>query len=288
MRRRAALFLVVTALVVANASLGVNVADGAVSCPGVTMTVAQRLKDGSSCTKMVSRDGHFTLDISSSGLSLEQGLSSTGVPTGFINVTVGTWSESSADGYVYSGLALVLRSSGDLVLVTPRGVVLWSTHTAGTGATHLGLQNNGRLVLRTAAGKAVWTSNSGFSGLGVGERVTTGQRLVDSTNYFAIHNGVRTTSTRIDTTTMQSNGDLVYRCSRGRVPVVWHTNTHVPGSYVVFQSNGEEVVRAPSGRALWATPTRGARYAWSTMGIMINAGTRTAWEGDTAPNNIGC
>jgi hypothetical protein len=65
--------------------------------------------------------------------------------------------------YLQSGdkrFSLLLQSDGNLVLYEPGYRVVWSSKTAGKGATFLGMQSDGNLVLYTAAHKAVWSSKT--------------------------------------------------------------------------------------------------------------------------------
>jgi len=63
---------------------------------------------------------------------------------------------------VNAGCRLVMRSGGNLVLITSSGRLLWSTHTAGTGrGNYLRMRSDGIAAVYTASGKVIWTSRAG-------------------------------------------------------------------------------------------------------------------------------
>jgi hypothetical protein len=132
---------------------------------------------------------------------------------------------------------LCMQTNGNLVL-RGNGVVAWSTRTSGTGGHNYALmRNNGRLVVRTASDRTVWSSHTTAVLLKAGDRLGSGRTL---TNY--------TDPTRITHLQMQAGGDLVL--SRGAT-TVWHTGTHVPGSYLLVTSTGRLAVYTATQHLVW-------------------------------------
>jgi D-mannose binding lectin len=203
---------------------------------------------------LISRSGEFVLRPSTGRIYLDQIAPITG-PRGPDTVETGVWHEEDTFGPPVAPndqTALRLRRNGNLVLVTQRGRVLWSTHTKGTG-THnrLVVRDSGNLVLFTRAGKRVWASHTTPVFLGAGESLQSGHRIASLWD----HNFI---GFKLVTLTMERDGNLVLRC---RSRVNWSTHTHVRGSHLVMQENGNAVVRAPDGRRLWSTHTAGTAYA---------------------------
>lgn len=201
-----------------------------------------------------SRSGEFVLYPSTGSVFLDQIAPITG-PKGPSTVETGVWHEEDTFGppvAPHDQTALRLKRNGNLVLITQRGRVLWSTRTQGTGSNNrLVVRNNGNLVLYTGSGKRLWASHTSPVFLGAGESLQSGRRMVSLWDHNAI-------GFKLVTLTMQRNGNLVYRC---RNTVNWSSHTHVRGSQLVMQDNGNVVIRAPDGRRLWSTHTKGATYA---------------------------
>jgi hypothetical protein len=83
-----------------------------------------------------------------------------------------------------------------------------SSHTGGSGAhNRLVLRNSGNLVLSTAAGKAVWASHTTRVYLPAGKTLASGARLVG--RWGDQQGPVK----RVISLSMQSDGNLVYRCN---------------------------------------------------------------------------
>lgn len=141
--------------------------------------------------------------------------------------------------------SLKLQTDGNLVLYNLKGKALWNSHTAGSGAgSVLYLQDDGNLVLRSATGKVSWAAGSSRVILRQGQALAPGRYLEymypDMSHTYRL--------------TMWSDGDLVYAESGY---VLWSSNTHVRGSSLVMQSDGNLVVRTPSGRPVWSSKTFG-------------------------------
>lgn len=79
---------------------------------------------------------------------------------------------------------LAMQSDGNLVLYFS-GSALWSSNTAGTGASDAVMQDDGNFVLYTGGGTAVWSSATAGSGCGTYLAVQTDGNMV-------IYNGAGT------------------------------------------------------------------------------------------------
>jgi hypothetical protein len=269
---------------------GTPPAGATVSCPTDTLAAGHKLvsgRSGTTCSTLQSRGGRFVLYVDPNGLTMNQRLTPTGYPLTALQTETGpTWSEYPLDGVTHPGLALALRSSGNLVLVTPSGTVLWATNTAGSGAVFATVRASGKLVLLTASGKVVWRSDSGVEALGGDDRVNPGGRLVSTSNYFSGASGSLHNAASVDTGTMQTDGNFVYRCG-SPARVVWQTNTHRPGSSLVMEQTGALVIKGPHGSTLWSSPTTGTRHAYAVLGIEVSGARGLAWRAHLASDS-GC
>jgi L,D-peptidoglycan transpeptidase YkuD (ErfK/YbiS/YcfS/YnhG family) len=121
------------------------------------------------------------------------------------------------------------------------------------------------LLAGSVAQAVTATAAAGGSGLGAGEGLTSGQRIV------APHGGYSLVE--------QSDGNAVVYTSAGRV--LWNSRTagH-PGSRLAMQGDGNLVVYGPDGRALWNSRTGGhpgSRLAMQDDGnLVIYAGNGAA------------
>lgn len=252
------------------------------SCPTSTLTTGHRIVADTSCSQLRSVGGHFVLSVYDDHIEIDQNVHATNEPSGTLSFHAGpSWSQATYQLVSHRNMALSLRPSGNLVLVSPSGRVLWSTNTAGKGVTRAVLRDNGRLVLVTSSGRVVWGSHSGILALGGGDRLMPGHRLLQATYDWACDgcNQGRplVPYNTITTSIMQSNGDFVAYCPNSS-RVGWHTNTHTPGSFLTLRDSGALVVESPSGRILWSSPTRGWRYAISVLGTQVIAGTSHEWN----------
>lgn len=281
-RRRLSTGVVVTlCAAIATIATGSTASGSGSVCPSDVLAAGQSIVANTSCSQLTSPGGRFTLDLYDDSIDIDQNVHATDEPPQDLFYATGpTWEQSTYHEISSHRLTLTLRRNGNLVLVTPKGRVLWSTKTAGEGATHAILQDNGRLVLRTSSGTRVWASNSGIFALGGGDRLNSGQRLIQTSyDWSCSSGGCRQPSTPWNTVTvsaMKKNGNFVAFCPNSR-RVLWQTNTHVPGSYLAMLESGALVVKSPTGRVLWSSHTRGARDAISTLGTKVYAGTRVVW-----------
>jgi hypothetical protein len=141
--------------------------------------------------------------------------------------------------------ALCMQRNGDLVVHQGTRFV-WHTGTATTAAGgYARLLDTGRLVVRTKAGKTVWSSSTTAVLMAAGDKLPSGQVLVNRT-----YPG----STTI--LEMRTNGDLVLRRNG---TTTWHSNTHVRGSYMYITTTGRMAIATPAHKAIWNTRAVG-RY----------------------------
>ena len=255
--------LAASLLVTANTATGRDLHTGgqslaaATTDPPNTLYAGQKLVARTTNAGLRSQSGEFSLSVASGYIELDQTVRITG-PRGDDWLQTGVWHREDTFGPPVAErdhTVLQLKRNGNLVLVTQRGRLLWTTHTKGSGAhNRLVVRNNGNLVMYNGAGKRVWASWTTPAILGAGESLQSGQHLVDRWDSSFI-------GYKVVTITMQRSGNLVYRC---RQTVNWSTHTHVPGSHVDMQDNGNVVLRAPDGRRLWSTHTKGVPYDYFT------------------------
>ena len=154
-----------------------------------------------------------------------------------------------------------------VALMTAAGAVLAPT----AGATPAGAS---RAVAAPAAHRptaAVPTSLAAAaapSSLLAGARLSAGARLVNGTSELL----------------MQADGNLVLRAGP-KVVMWWSKTAGNPGAYATLKTNNQLVVRAASGRILWASALRAGRspkLALNTDGNMVIwTGTRPIWTTGT-------
>ncbi|MGN6606335.1 MAG: hypothetical protein ACTHMS_04910 [Jatrophihabitans sp.] len=145
---------------------------------------------------------------------------------------------------------LRLRRDGNLVLMTSRGVILWTSGTRGSGTRNrLTLRDSGDLVMTTAEGRRVWATNTTRVYLGPRQRLLPGQRM------YSRWADQQSRSRDLERLVMQPDGDLVLRNDEC---VHWHTRTHRAGSSLLMRPDGNLVIVGPHGRTIWSTHTGGA------------------------------
>lgn len=174
-------------------------------------------------------------------------------------------------------VTLVMQADGDLVLLKAGAERLWSSGTAGKGATHaemrpggnlalvgkrtvvwetktngnrgasLVVQDDGVLAVRTSGGTDVWESGSATEwAAAAGDRLRATEALFPG--------AALTAKTRPLTLTLQPDGDLVLAASG--VPV-WSTGTAGKAvTSAVMQEDGNLVLHGPAG-AVWSSNTGG-------------------------------
>lgn len=167
----------------------------------------------------------------------------------------------------HSGAYLALQPDGNAVLYSQDRQALWNSRTswAGPGGV-LVMQDNGDLVLRTSKGLA-W--HNGAPG---GDRLYVGGQLL-ARQYLHTQYGT-------DRLVMLGDGNLVLTVG-GKVRWSTRTSGH-SGAKLWQQSDGNLVVRDTSGRALWASGTRGTGSSnrlvvRATHDVVLLSGNRVVW-----------
>ena len=223
--------------------------------PGNVLSVGQPLTARTATDHLTSPSGEFTLTVNPDEVELDEWVRFLGSPD-VSSFTTGTWFRDDGTGQHQSNTdrsTLRVTGAGNLVLRTASGVPLWSTHTQGSGATHLVLNDRGNLLLKTATGKTVWASRSGRVVLRAGATLGSGQQLVDAW-------GTAYRSPYRATLRMQPDGNLVHRCN---ATVLWQTHTHVHGSRLQVTATGGLRVVAPNGHITWSS--RSGEHSTSTV-----------------------
>lgn len=266
---------IVTAGVLLVTSLALTrTAGGATPSASNMLAPGQQLVAGTAHDSLTVGHGHFILRVYPYALNLEE--------WGPIGTTA--WAtDYQAKPHPYNDDASVLRMqrNGNLVLRTSKHVTMWQSGTHGTGC-RLVLLPSGNMVIENARGKVVWATHSSEVMMARGETIRSGHRRNHPGPYW--FHPVPNSSL-----TMQRDGDLVYRC-RGRV--AWQSHTHMRGSNLVLQRNGNLVVRGPGGRTLWSTHTGGPVrrdlvFDTEDMQIMTTRFKRL-WAADLGPGNYDC
>jgi D-mannose binding lectin len=197
--------------------------------------------------ELASPSGVFQLRLQGASLSLDENET---FPDGFGVGTTNWWQflvPKHGNFIPFNKATLRMQTDGNLVMYTSKGKVIWASHTRGTGSRNsLHVLNNGNLVIDTASGKPVWSSRTTPTFLLAGHSLSSGMRMI---NRYRQQFGIAITRL-----VMKADGDLVIYWGKR---VTWSTHTHVPGAHVSLTRGGDLVVRAPSGRVLWRSRTRG-------------------------------
>jgi hypothetical protein len=232
MRHRAllgAVVLLVTGAVTAGPARAANEDDtGNVLHTGHCLTVSR----SQPLRFLESRSGRFRMYLNPGQLQIENHVRSSTLP----GAGYPTWTRSGNGGTGRTS-SLCMQRDGNLVFRVD-GATAWSSHTAGTGSHNVArMTDRGAFVVATPSGRWVWSSRTTAVLLIAGDRLPAGARLRNLTRP-----GGHTTLL------MRRDGDLVLRRGTTRV---WHTGTHVRGSYLVVTSATRLAVRTPGGRTVW-------------------------------------
>ena len=146
---------------------------------------------------------------------------------------------------------LSLQSDGNLVFRDTNRKAMWQSATRGQGAQTLNLQSDGNLVLRDGGGRAVWATYTPLLYLRPGQVLEPGGRFGTNAVMKYFPTVVRVPSSVLY---LRPDGNLQI-VSEGKLG--WSSNTHVAGSRLTMQTDGNLVLRAPDGHAVWASGTRG-------------------------------
>jgi len=214
-----------------------------------------------------SGDGRFTLRLQTDG-NLVLKYASTGAVL---------WSSGTHDQGVTRA---VMQTDGNFVLRDSADEAVWSTGTHGHPNAYLDLQNDGNAVVVSMQGNALWATDTawaneiptdGPSRLILGEGLLPGQEIHSGDGRFTLRlqtdgNLVLTYASTgavlwssgthdqgVTRAVMETNGNFLLYAGSTKV---WSTGTqgHL-GTYLDLQSDGNVVVRATSGSALWRTDT---------------------------------
>ena len=187
---------------------------------------------------------------------------------------------------------LTMRPDGDLV-VGYRGAAVWAsnTHVAGSYAT---MQSDGNLVIY-GGGRALWSTRTagrgGVHGIRIILDVSTNGRFelqaLPGDAGGAIH-GIWLSSTKLGETGLLHAQSVRSLLTAGSVLK--------PGMYVtsdnryrlLLQTDGNLVLRSPSGAARWSSGTAGHAGTYLQLGrtgdLAVYSGTHVLWHSDTATN----
>jgi hypothetical protein len=201
-------------------------------------------------------------------------------PDGFTVFTINWWQflyPNSGGLNSKDKTRLCMRASGNLVLTTSKGKVIWSSHTAGS-RNSVRLENDGNLVMLSHR-KAIWSTRTTRTIMIAGTTLRSGTSLV---NRYRQQFGVPLTWLA-----MKRGGNLVLEF---RGAVVWSSHTHVKGSHAALLRSGDFAVYSPAGRLLWQSHTRGhdafLLFGCGSMNIYYRTrGTR--WHVPAGPES-GC
>lgn len=240
---------VVAALVVSVASVFPQAAQAvepsSTLSAGHSLVAPVFLHPQTAASALVSRNGVFTLGVGGTSLDISENHT---FPDGRSNGTVVWWQFAYPTGYDMKDRSVLrMQTDGNLVLRSSTGRKVWASNTAGSGTNnHVTMHDNGNLVMYTASGRVVWQSGTTAIMLTAGHRLKSGQQLI---NKYRSQFGI--VPTRL---VMTTGGDLALYWGATRT---WHTNTHVAGSHLTLGTNGNLVIYAPNGRAVWQSLTRG-------------------------------
>jgi hypothetical protein len=146
-----------------------------------------------------------------------------------------------------------MQQDGSFQLYDSAGTSLWSTGTAGTNASSIFMQDDGNLVLyifKWQAGVYAAASPGPFtpqscsisSYLVAGQRINPNQCIVSPHGQYMLY--------------MAPYGNLfIYDIAHS--VGTWGTNTNSSGAYAILQTDGNLVVYATNGVALWNSGTSG-------------------------------
>lgn len=170
------------------------------------------------------------------------------------------------------GAALTLDEAGVLVVRDDDGAVVWRTHRAPVPGSTLVLQDDGDLVLLAPDGSALWSSGTGLgaASLAVDDALVTGGHLDGPDGHLRLTLTQDELALRYDET------------------VVWQAPAVPgPGASVRVRSDGRLVLVGGDGGALWGTPAPdGAAVPGTTLrldsaGALLTAGNgQELWRMD--------
>jgi len=234
----------------------------------------QQIVAGTPNDSLTVGDEGFELTVSSYYLELEE--------FGPIGTTVwATDDEAKPHPWNDDRTVLRMQRNGNLVLWTSRHVKMWQSGTRGTNLRFT-LRRSGNMVIQNPRGHVVWATYTTAVMMPEGATLNAGSSRTNRFGYW-FH------PPAYSRLTMQPDGNLVHRC-HGHVD--WQTHTHIPGSQLLLQYNGNLVVRSPRGRTLWSTHTRvgsGRTAVLDTRTMLLQTTSfRRLWQAHFGTANDAC
>ncbi len=177
---------------------------------------------------------------------------------------------------------LVMQGDGNLVAYDIHHSVVWAAGTDGHGGAWAVLQNDGNFVIYGADGRALWATNTVISGQPAAP--THPDRLLPGEGLIPGHS-LRSADGRF-TFVLQGDGNLVLYAPGGTA--LWASNSdgHPDTGDVIMQFDGNLVVYGLHSNARWAAGTAGKPGAWLLVqndGNVVVYGTdnRALWATNT-------
>ena len=177
--------------------------------------------------------------------------------------------------------ALVLTPDGNLVL-TVNFVPVWSSGTAGSGATYFQNQADGNLVLYTAQNKPVWASNTNGQSQGTLTLQTDGNLVLYGSSGVMWSTGTNTSPDELSQVNETLSAGLVMRPGQ-------KLETPSRNHYLILQDDGNLVLYTAQNKPIWASNTNGKHAAYLVMQndgnlVLYDASNHPLWASNT---NIG-
>ena len=229
--------------------------------------------------RMTSSNGAFTLTVQTDGNVVER------------RGTAAVWVTGTQGN---PGATFSVQTDGNLVVRSVTGRALWVSGTAGHRASDLSLDDDGLLMLWPTSGELIWSNGYGQpvrrSTLTAGQFIRSntndsaldaphgrfrlyamqGLHLSEYANDFEAETWTpRAVGTAAGSLTLQTDGNLVYRDTRG--VALWVTGTRGASLRLTLQDDGNLVLRRPDGAAVWSTGTTRVLLAG---GETVGPGTR--------------
>lgn len=194
---------------------------------------------------------------------------------------------------------LVMQGDGNLVLYEEGGIARWATYTNGGPDRRAVMQGDGNFVVYNSSDQPLWhTTTAGFGdtaylsvqddgnvviyaqGLPVWARSDgyLGSRLAPG---WTMNPGtIRRSPNGQYTFVMQGDGNLVLYAARGKA--LWAAYTNGPDRRAVMQSDGNFVVYDSANQALWHTKTGGKPGArlevQDDANLVLYIGSKAIWS----------
>ena len=169
----------------------------------------------------------------------------------------------------------VMQGDGNLVVYDPYAHPLWASATAGNVGACVVVQDDGNVVIYDANNNSLWASNTVVPGQPAAptatDRLTANQGLIPGQSIKSLDGRF--------TLIFQTDGNLVLYAPGGQA--LWASNTagHVVWE-AIMQGDGNLVVYDPHARPLWATGTNGHAGAWL---IVQNDGNLVIYDTNNKP-----